>query len=95
VSDRARSFVQRELETLLKAELTVLLDRDSEAGETNSRNAYRQRSPFSGLDKLGCGARTIDRAITEVGSCPSVSVARWSWNPWPRRCSWPIRPREM
>jgi len=54
VSEWARSFVQRGLEALLKAELTVLLERESEAGEANSRNGYRQRSlSLSGLGELG------------------------------------------
>jgi hypothetical protein len=71
---------ERGLEALLKAELTVLLERESEAGETNSRNGYRQRGP----GQLGL----------RVPRDP-VSAARWRWNPWPRRCSWPACPRGM
>lgn len=54
VSEWARSFVQRGLEALLRVELTVLLERESEAGEANSRNGYRNRSlSLSGLGELG------------------------------------------
>jgi hypothetical protein len=67
-----RSFVRRGLEAWLKAELTVL--RESEAGETNSRNGYRQRSlslPGAGQARPAGATRTWEERRGCIGFWPT------------------------